>query len=183
MQYVVYLYQISPCHKSYPEGIVCQWCKGLVQKLNQHFGFIVWNKNNLMKSELYTIYKSTLLVRDYYIASCGQPNSIANKTEKQQKCQFDVYEVFSLLDKHERLQWSIWHILHTIPDPIAMIRCTGSWHVWYQCKQGNSVTRDLPPTGSAANTTPTLGFTEEREWRINSHLLLSGETTFHLTSC
>ena len=41
-------------------------------------------------------------------------------------------------------------------------------------KQGNSVTRDLPPTGSEANTTILF----------NSHCpyLLSGENTFQLTS-
>ena len=47
--------------------------------------------------------------------------------------------------------------------------------------QGNSVTQDLPPpTGSEANTTIYIYILD-----IDSHCpyLLSGETTFHLTSC
>ena len=42
-------------------------------------------------------------------------------------------------------------------------------------QQGNSVARDLPPTGSEANTTIYM-------LDIDSHCLLCGETTFHLTS-
>ena len=48
-------------------------------------------------------------------------------------------------------------------------------------QQGNSVTRDLPPTGSEANTTIFVLYILD----IDSHCpyLLSGETTFQLTSC
>ena len=59
-------------------------------------------------------------------------------------------------------------------------------------KQGNSVAQNLPPTGSEANTTPTppptLGIKNQNKGMediVDSHCpyLLSGETTFHLTSC
>ena len=48
-------------------------------------------------------------------------------------------------------------------------------------QQGNSVARDLPPTGSEANTTIFVLYILD----IDSHCLylLSGETTFQLTSC
>ena len=48
-------------------------------------------------------------------------------------------------------------------------------------KQGHSVARDLPPTGSEANTTIFVLYILD----IDSHCpyLLSGETTFQLTSC
>ena len=48
-------------------------------------------------------------------------------------------------------------------------------------KQGNSVTRDLPRTGSETNTTIFVIYILD----IDSHCpyLLSGETTFQLTSC
>ena len=48
-------------------------------------------------------------------------------------------------------------------------------------EQGNSVARDLPPTGSEANTTIFVLYILD----IDSHCpyLLSGETTFQLTSC
>ena len=51
-------------------------------------------------------------------------------------------------------------------------------------KQGNSVTRDLPPTGSEANTTISFIYTCIYILDIDSDCpyLLSGETTFHLTS-
>ena len=49
-------------------------------------------------------------------------------------------------------------------------------------QQGNSVPRDLPRTGSEANTTI---FVYINILDIDSHCpyLLYGETTFHLTSC
>ena len=57
-------------------------------------------------------------------------------------------------------------------------------------KQDNSVARDLPPTGSEGNTTPTPGIKNQNKGMddildIDSHCpyLLSGETTFHLASC
>ena len=48
-------------------------------------------------------------------------------------------------------------------------------------KQGNSVARDLPQTGSETNTTIFVIYILD----IDSHCpyLLSGETTFQLTSC
>ena len=48
-------------------------------------------------------------------------------------------------------------------------------------KQGNSVARDLPRTGSETNTTIFVIYILD----IDSHCpyLLSGETTFQLTSC
>ena len=51
----------------------------------------------------------------------------------------------------------------------------------HNIKQGNSVARDLPPTGSEANTTIFVLYILD----IDSHCpyLLSGETTFQLTSC
>ena len=50
-----------------------------------------------------------------------------------------------------------------------------------QRKQGNSVARDLPRTGSETNTTIFVIYILD----IDSHCpyLLSGETTFQLTSC
>ena len=50
-----------------------------------------------------------------------------------------------------------------------------------QGKQGNSVARDLPRTGSKTNTTIFVIYILD----IDSHCpyLLSGETTFQLTSC
>ena len=47
--------------------------------------------------------------------------------------------------------------------------------------QGNSVARDLPRTGSETNTTILVIYILD----IDSHCpyLLSGETTFQLTSC
>ena len=52
--------------------------------------------------------------------------------------------------------------------------------VKYEAIQGNSVAQDLPPTGSEANTTIFVLFILD----IDSHCpyLLSGETTFQLTS-
>ena len=51
----------------------------------------------------------------------------------------------------------------------------------FEEKQGNSVARDLPPTGSEGNTTIFVLCILD----IDSHCpyLLSGETTFQLTSC
>ena len=53
--------------------------------------------------------------------------------------------------------------------------------MYLNLKQGNSVARDLPPTGSEANTTIFVSYILD----IDSHCpyLLSGETTFQLTSC
>ena len=50
-------------------------------------------------------------------------------------------------------------------------------------KQGNSVARDLPRTGSKTNTTIFVIYI--LDIHIDSHCpyLLSGETTFQLTSC
>ena len=56
-------------------------------------------------------------------------------------------------------------------------------------KQGNPVARDLPPTGSEANTTPHAWIKNQNKGmddilEVDSHCpyLLSGETTFNLTS-
>ena len=51
----------------------------------------------------------------------------------------------------------------------------------YRIQQGNSVARDLPRTGSETNTTIFVIYILD----IDSHCpyLLSGETTFQLTSC
>ena len=48
-------------------------------------------------------------------------------------------------------------------------------------EQGNSVARDLPPTGSEANTTICYIYIYIYIFDIDSHCpyLLSGETTFH----
>ena len=53
--------------------------------------------------------------------------------------------------------------------------------ILYKNKQGNSVTQDLPRTGSETNTTIFVVYILD----IDSHCpyLLSGETTFQLTSC
>ena len=48
-------------------------------------------------------------------------------------------------------------------------------------KQGNSVARDLPPTGSEANTTIFVLYILDIDFHCP--YLLSGETTFQLTSC
>ena len=56
-----------------------------------------------------------------------------------------------------------------------------SRHMYKKGKQGNSVTRDLPRTGSETNTTIFVIYILD----IDSQCpyLLSGETTFQLTSC
>ena len=56
-----------------------------------------------------------------------------------------------------------------------------SRHKYNKGKQGNLFARDLPPTGSEANTTIFVLYILD----IDSHCpyLLSGETTFQLTSC
>ena len=50
----------------------------------------------------------------------------------------------------------------------------------FDFKQGNSVARDLPPTGSEANTTIFVNI-YILDIDSNSPYLLSWETTFHLT--
>ena len=56
-----------------------------------------------------------------------------------------------------------------------------SWGLEAYIKQGNSVARDLPRTGSKTNTTIFVIYILD----IDSHCpyLLFGETTFQLTSC
>ena len=65
------------------------------------------------------------------------------------------------------------------------MQTSSQWRHMYnkgkQLKQGNSVARDLPRTGSEANTTICVIYILD----IDSHCpyLLSGETSFQLTSC
>ena len=76
----------------------------------------------------------------------------------------------------------IFDYLHTVEEIVHFVEnlylCS---LITAYCKQGNSVARDLPQTGSETNTTIFVIYILD----IDSHCpyLLSGETTFQLTSC
>ena len=71
--------------------------------------------------------------------------------------------------------------MHPVHPDMLVIQSIGSQGLEAYEQQGNSVARDLPPTGSEANATIFVLYILD----IDSHCpyLLFGETTLELTSC